>query len=128
MVLVFDQKQVVGASTAISLEFEPEECQVPFIEQGMNIKDIFILVNRFYYRLIVVRISIAVFFRKREAVARQYGSQTATFCAVERSANDPRRPQVYIPLDQVWQHFGWREIGEKTMSMKPLVFWLKKLE
>lgn len=140
MVLVLDQKQVVGASTAIPLEFETEECQAPFIAHGMNIKDIFyfgesVLLPAYRGQNIYRR-----FFQKREEAAREYGSRIAAFCAVERAEDDPRQPEGYVPLDQVWQYFGyqkhpelrayyqWREIGEKEMSAKPLVFWLKKLD
>lgn len=139
MVCVFYKNAIVGASTAIPLEFETSECQKPFIDNGWDVKEIFYLGesvllpeyrgNNLYRR----------FFAEREAAAAKYGCKTTAFCAVERDPQDPRRPKNYEPLDKVWQHFGykkhpelcayyeWKEIGEKTMSPKPLIFWLKKL-
>jgi hypothetical protein len=63
----------------------------------------------------------------------------ATFCAVERSADDPRRPPGYTPLDAFWARRGyqkhpelttafvWKELDEASDSAKLMVFWLEKL-
>lgn len=57
--------------------------------------------------------------------------------AVERAADDPRRPAGYRSLDAFWRHrsyrrgpnlrttFTWQEIRESGASPKPMVFSLK---
>jgi len=86
------------------------------------------------------------FFTEREAHARALAEspghpfgplKTFAFCAVERSADDPRRPPDHVPLDRFWQNrgytrhpelrteFSWQELGEPAETPKPMVFWLK---
>jgi hypothetical protein len=79
------------------------------------------------------------FLEEREKIAKHYGSKMTAFCAIERSPTDPRKPDQYFPLDEVWRRFGyqqhpelcayeeWKEIGEEAVSAKPLLFWIKKL-
>lgn len=139
MVLVFDKTQIVGASTAIPLEFEMPECKQPFLAKDINIQNIFYLgesVLRPNYRGQNI---YRHFFQEREAAATEYGCHITAFCAVERNPNDPRRPKDYRPLDKIWQHFGyqkhpelcayyeWKELGESVASKKPLIFFLKNL-
>jgi hypothetical protein len=139
VVLVFDDKKIVGASTAIPLEFETDEVQKPFLENNIPIKDVFyfgesVLKPEYRGQKIYRK-----FFKEREAAARMYHSRIAAFAAVERAIDDPRKPQNYTPLDEVWSHFGylkhpelcayfeWKEIGENEQTAKPLIFWLKNL-
>ncbi len=79
------------------------------------------------------------FLAAREAVAREAGLAIATFCAVERAADDPRRPAGHVPLDGFWRKrgyahhpelacsFRWREIGGGEAVPHRLSFWLKRL-
>jgi len=139
VVLVFDHEQVVGASTAIPLEFETIEFQKPFLDHQIPIADIFyfgesILKPEYRGQNIYRR-----FFEEREAAAREYGCKQVAFAAIERPENDARKPKNYVPLDKVWKHFGyekhpelrtyfeWKEVGEQHETSKPLVFWMKNL-
>lgn len=139
MVLVIDKDTVVGASTAIPLEFESADFQKPFIDHNINLHDIFyfgesVLLPDYRGKNIYHQ-----FFQLRELAAKAYGSKVTAFAVVERSPNDPRRPKDYLPLDTVWSRYGykkhaelrmyytWKEIGEETASAKPLIFWLKHL-
>ncbi len=139
LVTVWDKDKIVGASTAIPLEFESKECQKPFIENKMPLNEIFyfgesVLLPQYRKQGIYRH-----FFNQREAAAKDYGSKIAAFCAVKRDENDERRPQGYIPLDTVWQHFGyeqhptlcayykWKEINNHEQTLKPMVFWMKQL-
>jgi GNAT superfamily N-acetyltransferase len=139
MVLVLDENKVVGASTAIPLEYETAEIQKPFLDHNIKIQEVFYLgesVLRPTYR---GRNIYRHFFHERESAAREYGAKTTTFAAIERALDDPRRPQNYVPLDNIWEHFGykknpelvayfeWQEIDEAVRSPKPLIFWLKAL-
>ncbi len=139
MILVLENDHIVGASTAIPLEFETAQCQKPFIDQGMNIQNIFYLGESVLLPEYRGRNIYRHFFHERELAATEYGCHATTFCAIERSPNDSRRPKNYVTLDKIWEHFGykkypelcayyeWKEIGEKTISNKPLIFWLKNL-
>ena len=109
------------------------------MEQNINLQDVFYLgesVLRPAYRGQNI---YRHFFHERESAAKEYGAKIAAFAAVERSLEDPRQPPNYIPLDKVWQHFGytkhpelftyfeWQEIDEEKRSPKQLTFWLKTL-
>lgn len=146
VVLVRDGGRIVGASTALPLTEETDEVRAPFITAGYDPARVFylgesVLLPEYRGRGIGVR-----FFDEREAHARGLAADPAsglgpfdwlTFCAVERAADDPRRPPGYQPLDRFWAHrgytrhpalrteFSWRELGETEESPKPMVFWLK---
>ena len=139
MVLVFDKDIVVGASTAIPLEFEPIEFQQPFIDNAINIKEVFYFGESVLLPAYRGKNIYRHFFHERETAAREFGSKITAFCAVSRPENDPRKPLDYRPLDNIWARFGyekhpelcahleWKEIGENTPTAKPLIFWIKKL-
>lgn len=142
IVFIFDQKKqnkVVGASSAIPLEFETIEFQQPFIDNNINIKDVFyfgesVLLPEYRGQHIYKQ-----FFAEREKAAREYGCKITAFAAIDRPPNDPRKPIDYVSLDEVWEHFGykkqshlcayfeWKEMGESIPTFKPLIFWIKKL-
>lgn len=79
------------------------------------------------------------FFAAREAHARSLGLHHATFCAVVRNPQDPRRPAGYTPLDAFWHKrgythhpelscvFDWTEIGDTRPTPHALSFWVKLL-
>lgn len=139
MVLVFDDDVVVGASTAIPLEFETVEFKRPFHGHNIPIKDVFYLGESVLVPVYRGRKIYHRFFAERESAAREYGAKITAFCAVERANNDLRQPEGYTSLDKVWQKFGyekhpelcvyyeWKEIGEQEQSTKPMTFWLKTL-
>ncbi|WP_295879249.1 GNAT family N-acetyltransferase [uncultured Thiohalocapsa sp.] len=146
VVLVRDGERIVGASTALPLVEETDEVQAPFTAAGYDPARVFylgesVLLPEYRGRGIGVR-----FFDEREDHARALAADPAsgfgpfdwlTFCAVERTADHPRRPPGYVPLDRFWQHrgysrhpqlrttFSWQEIGETAETPKPMVFWLK---
>jgi hypothetical protein len=139
MIIVLDNGKVVGASTAIPMQFETDEFKTPFIKHDMNVDEVFyfgesVLLSEYRGKNIYRE-----FFKGREAAAREFGSRITTFCAVDRDENDSRKPQGYKPLDVVWSHFGytkhpelyahfsWKEIGETKETPKRLTFWMKTL-
>ena len=78
------------------------------------------------------------FFDEREAHARSLGRFGCTaFCAVDRAADDPRRPAGHRGNELFWTRRGyvrepgltmrlaWQEIGEATPSEKPMTFWTR---
>ncbi|MCG6943463.1 MAG: GNAT family N-acetyltransferase [Thiohalocapsa sp.] len=146
VVLARDGERIVGASTALPLAEETDAVQTPFLAAGYDPRQVFylgesVLLPEYRGRGIGVR-----FFEEREAHARALATDPASgfgpltrlaFCAVERAADDPRRPSGYQPLDGFWRNrgysrqpalrteFSWKEIGEAAESPKPMVFWLK---
>lgn len=139
IVIVFDDKRIVGASTAIPLQYETSECQAPFINQKMNVNNIFYLGESVLLPEYRGRGIYKYFFSEREAAAREFGSKISAFCGVDRATNDLRRPASHRSLDPIWERFGykkqshlcayyaWKEINHSERTTKPMAFWLKEL-
>lgn len=137
-VLAFDGDHIVGCSTALPLSDEAADCQAPFRAAGMDLTQVCyfgesVLDPAWRGQGIGHR-----FFDAREAHARTLGCiRWTAFCAVERAADDPRRPAAYRPLDAFWHargyvrrpelcaQFSWRELGEHTATSKRMVYWLR---
>jgi GNAT superfamily N-acetyltransferase len=80
------------------------------------------------------------FFDVREAAARDFGFSVATFCAVERASDHPRKPANYVPHDAFWTKrgyvkrpdilttFAWLDLDDAHETEKTMVFWIKELE
>ncbi|MDH5325563.1 MAG: GNAT family N-acetyltransferase [Gammaproteobacteria bacterium] len=136
--IAFDEDKVIGASTAVPLQHEPQEVQQPFLDHQIDPVQVFylgesVLLQEYRGQGIGVR-----FFEQREAHARRLGEfQWYAFCAVQRSSSHPRCPQNYEPLDRFWNHrgyhkhpelhttFTWQDLDEDTQTPKPMTFWLK---
>lgn len=139
IVIARDEDKIVGASTCIPLENEPESVQKPFLEKGLDVRKIY------YYGESVLlpeyrRKGIGVgFFEHRERKARSLQRfQWVCFCGVERPQDHPLRPADYIPLNHFWRRRGfqetdmvcymsWKDLTEEQESPKPLRFWMKEL-
>ncbi|MBX3251141.1 MAG: GNAT family N-acetyltransferase [Myxococcales bacterium] len=139
VVVAEDDGAIVGASTGLPLAHEPETLRAPFVAAGLDVGSIFyggesVLSPSHRGQRIYGR-----FLAAREGHARDHGFSTLTFCAVQRPADHPARPPGYVPLDAVWQHFGyvprpdlratmrWRDHGEPEETEKPMTFWTKAL-
>lgn len=140
-VLALDGSQVVGCSTGIPLVDEVAAIQQPFVARGMLLSEVFyfgesVLLKAYRGQGIGHR-----FFQQREAHARRLLAYRWTaFCAVERAANDSRRPADYQPNDAFWTKRGyqrqddmfctldWTEIDALEPSAHRLRFWLRPLE
>lgn len=140
-VLAFDGEDVIGASTGLPLADEDEAFRKPFANRGMDAGEVFyfgesVLLPRYRGLGIGHR-----FFDEREAHARSLKRfRWTAFAAVDRDADDPRRPAGHRDNDAFWKGRGyhrqtgmtmrlaWRETGEASESEKPLTFWLRQLE
>lgn len=140
-VLAFDGDRVVGASTGIPLAHDGEAFQKPFVERGMVVGEVFyfgesVLLPQYRGQGLGHR-----FFDERELHARRLGRFRYTaFAAVDRAADDPRRPAGHRDNDVFWQKRGyqrqpgmtmqlaWKGIDEERESSKPLTFWLRPLD
>lgn len=138
-VLARSGDQVVGASTGLALDDETEAFKRPFLQAGMDTRRIFYCAESILlpdYRGSGI---YREFFSRREQQALHLGKSICAFCAVQRPDDHPLKPAGYQPLEQVWQHFGyrprpdlitsfsWKDVGEPEQTDKPMQFYLKPL-
>ncbi len=138
-VLAFDGDAVIGASTGVPLVDDAAEFRAPFEARGLDAGKIFYLGESVLlpqYRGCGIG---HAFFDHREAHARSLGRfDTTAFCAVDRDADDPRRPEAHRDNDAFWAARGygrqtgmtvrlrWNEIGRGEIE-HALTFWLRPL-
>ncbi|WP_309381214.1 GNAT family N-acetyltransferase [Cerasicoccus frondis] len=140
-VLVFDGEMVVGASTALPMEYEVGEFTAPFVREGYEIGKIFyfgesVLLPEYRGQGLGHR-----FFDEREAFARELGRfNLTTFCAVERPEDHPLKPVDYRPHDVFWgkrgyaKHpelattFEWQDVDQPVETAHPMVFWTREIQ
>jgi GNAT superfamily N-acetyltransferase len=140
-VLAFDGVRVVGASTALPLVDEVDAFRRPLREAGIDERDVY------YFGESVLLADYrghglgGRFFDAREGRARAHGCfRWTAFCAVQRDADDPRRPPGHRGNETLWQRRGyqrqpqleatldWKEIGCAEPVAHRLGFWLRPLE
>ncbi len=139
-VLAFLGDCVVGAATGLPLSDEDAAFQLPFRQLGIAVQDVFyfgesVLLPEFRGQGIGHR-----FFDEREAHAAGFGEFRFTaFAAVDRTADDPRRPLGHRDNEAFWSKRGytrkehlnmqlaWKELGESEASHMSLTFWLRAL-
>ncbi|MCB0378965.1 MAG: GNAT family N-acetyltransferase [Bdellovibrionales bacterium] len=140
LILAFQDKKLIGASTSLPLLDEEEAIQKPFLEKGFKL-------DRVYYFGESVILSEArgqgtghEFFRQREEQAKKMipDLEWTSFCGVNRPETHPLKPQNYRNLHEFWQRMGyeprpdmqarleWKDLGDDHKSEKTLTFWLKK--
>ena len=140
VIAVSHDKKIIGAATAVPLQYETEDVRTPFRRAGIDQSKVFycgesVLLPDYRGKGIGVE-----FFNYREAhAAALSGFDCMCFCAVERPTDHPLRPKKYQPLDGFWRNrgyqihpelkttFSWKELGESTESPKPMTFWIKNL-
>jgi GNAT superfamily N-acetyltransferase len=139
VVIARDGAHVVGASTAMPATEHDDQVAEALQRGGLDPAHVY------YFGESVLRAEYRgrgighAFFDQREARARELGYRVASFCAVERAADHPRRPADYMPHDAFWTKrgyskrptlradFAWRDLDEAHESKKPMVFWVKQL-
>lgn len=139
-VLAFDGGRVVGAATGLPLADDTDEFRRPWRDAGRSVDEVF------YFGESVLLPEYRgqgighAFFDEREAHARALGRFGCTaFCAVDRDAQDPRRPAGHRGNEVFWTKRGyvrqpgltvrlaWQELGEDAPSEKPLTFWTRPI-
>jgi len=137
--LVYAERELVGATTAVPLSQAEDAFQAPLRTAGLDPAALF------YFGESLLRPAYRGlglghrFFEEREAHARRLGYGQACFCAVQRSAEDPRRPANARALDAFWQqrgyrpqpeilaHYDWPDVGDSQPTRKALQFWISEL-
>lgn len=139
-VLVFDGGKIVGASTAVPLVDEVAAFQQPFLDRGIALDRVLYFGESVLLPAWRGRGLGHAFFDAREARGRELGLHTTAFCAVERDADDPRRPpghrdneafwrkRGYVRQDDMFCRLEWQEIGAPQPQLHSLRFWLREPE
>lgn len=131
---------VVGASTGIPLMNETNEFIHAFQASDYNPSEIFYCAESILLPDYRGKGIYKKFFLERENQAKQLGRfQWCSFCCVEREDQHPLKPKNHIPLDKIWQHFGyekrskittsykWKDIDKKEETQHKMVFWIKNI-
>ena len=139
-ILLLDGDRPVGMSTGMPLGEEDQSFRGPFIRHGYPMGRIFFFGDSVLLPEYGGNGYGRRFMEERERFARSFGRfEYLTFFAVERTADDSRRPLNYVPLDGFWRRCGFRkhpelnttfslkEIGEPSATPKRMIFWLKYL-
>lgn len=133
--------RLVGASTGLAMKEETDEFKQPFIERGVDIGTLFYcgesILKKEYRGLGFYR----KFFEGRESHARELiGIEQCVFCSVYRPINHPLRPNDYMPLNSIWEKFGyreypnirttyrWKDVNQQFETEKEMIFWMKRLK
>jgi GNAT superfamily N-acetyltransferase len=139
VVLALDGERAVGAATALPLRDHSEDMTPVLGAAGFDLDRVY------YFGESVLRASYRgrgighAFFDQRELAARRHGFSIATFCAVQRADDHPRKPANYVPHDAFWRKrgyeprpditatFDWRDLDETEESPKSMMFWVREL-
>jgi GNAT superfamily N-acetyltransferase len=139
VVLALDGSRAVGASTALPLVQHLDAVVPPLAAAGFAPETVYYFGESVLEPTYRGRGLGARFFEERERRARELGFATATFCAVDRPPDHPRRPRDYQPPGALWRRHGfvrrpdivcdfeWRDVGDDHETAKPMVFWIKEL-
>lgn len=140
-VLVYHDIELIGASTGLPMQDETAEFQKPFVEHGYDVSTVFYCGESVLRRDYRGRGIYKHLFQAREQHAAGLpGIALCTFCGVRRPADHPLRPSDYVPLNAVWQRFGyteqahletsyvWKDVDQAEPSAKTMRFWTKALQ
>ncbi len=141
IVLALDGDQVIGASTGLPMVDETPEFQQPFIEQGYDPAKVFYCAESVLLKEYRGKGVYKHFFTGREGHALRLGRfDWCCFCGVQRPGDHPLRPADYVPLDAIWNKFGyskhpelrafydWKDVDQAEEASHEMVFWLKSIK
>lgn len=138
IVVAEETDEIVGCATGSAIDDHHGEFAAPLRDAGYD------LTSTFYFGESVLRPGYRgrglghAFFDAREAHARARGYARACFCAVDRSADHPQRPDDYSPLDSFWQKRGYRKLPGITANfawpiepgginlIHPMNYWMRE--
>lgn len=135
----FDGPTLVGAATGTPLEDHADSFAAAFKDSGLALDAVFYCAESVLLPAYRGQGMGHAFFDAREAQARALGRSFVAFCAVDRPADHPLRPENarslapfwqgrgYAPLPGVVAQFGWKDIDQPAQTDKALQFWIKRL-
>lgn len=137
---VYDQGEMVGATTCIPLTEETREVQACFRSAGIPLEQVCYFGESILLPAYRGQGWGHRFFDEREAwAARLPGITLMAFCAVDRPADHPLRPADYQPLDAFWKkrgyrkapqlhtQFSWPDVGDALSTSKTMIYWLREM-
>jgi len=137
-VLALNNESVIGAASGTPLTQETDEVQKPFIDQGIDPKNVFYFGESVLLKQYRGQGIGKMFMQERENHALKHNFPITAFCGVVRPDDHPRRPSDFRPLDTFWMKYGyqkqskmitefiWQDLDEETASPKKMMFWMKK--
>ncbi|PLW70600.1 GNAT family N-acetyltransferase [Pseudohalioglobus lutimaris] len=139
--LAFDDKNLVGASTARSLcnRLVTDGVESMFRANGYDPEEICYLADSVLLPAYRGSGLGRKFFQLREEHAVENGYRRCCFCAVQRDDHHPQRPAEYHPLDKLWGSLGylehpeleveftWKDIDQPAATAKRMRYWIKNL-
>lgn len=108
LVLAWSDDEIVGASTGLPLADEEDVFRAPFLARGIDPGTVFYCGESVLRRAFRGQGVGQAFFDHREAAAAELGLAVTAFCAVDRAADDPRRPPAYRGNEGLWTRRGYR--------------------
>lgn len=140
VVLIFEGSMIVGASTGIPLDQEPEFVKRPFEQKKLDVSKFYYFGESLLLKHYRGRGIGHHFFDLRESFVRKHSRYDhLCFAHIDRPEDDPLKPDDYRPLDDFWRkrgfvhhkdmkaYFMWKELDEDVESPKELSFWIKDL-
>lgn len=138
-VLVWDGTRCVAASTALPMNQAAAEMRLCFEQAGIETGNVLyfgesVVLPDYRGRGIGRR-----FFELREAHARSLGLSRCAFCAVERPAEHPLKPEGHVGNEGFWTrrgyrhrpelvcHYDWQDLDQPAPSSHRLSFWTRDL-
>lgn len=132
-----EQNELVGVATCLPLNEEDDFVKSPFIKAGFKPEEVFyfgesVLLPEYRGKGLGHK-----FFDEREKAAREFGSKFTSFCAVNRPASHPLKPNDYRPLDEFWKSrgyekqnqliskFEWKDLDQSAETEKEMVYWMR---
>ncbi|WP_373353902.1 GNAT family N-acetyltransferase [Pseudoroseicyclus sp. CXY001] len=137
LVGAFAGEALVGAATGTPMEDHAEDFAAAFA--GRDLTEIFYCAESVLLPEHRGQGAGHAFFDAREAHARALGRRYSAFCAVERPADHPLRPEGYRPLDPFWRArgyaplpgaaatFHWKDVDKAAETDHRLHVWMKSL-
>lgn len=130
--------EMAGCATGSAIDAHHQEFAAPLKKAGID------LASTFYFGESVLRAAYRgrglghAFFDAREAHAKERGYARACFCAVDRPADHPQRPDGYSSLDSFWERRGYRKLPGLTTTfawpttpggpdlVHPMNYWMRE--